>query len=425
MTRAAPELARLLADHLEGAGIPYAIGGALALCVWGFPRATNDADLDVYATPERLDPVFDALVGAGCDVDRSAARSSATERGDFRVRLDGMRIDVFVPSIPLYDSAAQLDGSGRNRRDANVPLLDDARVRAAAFAFLSEQTGLHGDELPWSLLLEGFQIEGIRVPLLSQQGIFKPAVLAEVPLSIRTAPMQPGKARLYEDAIGHDGLLAYRYRGTDREHRDNRGLRFAMERRTPLVYLFGVVEGQYMPAWPVYVVGDDPSDLCFRISVDDREVRTEEIARDSLTVSEARRAYTTALTLRRLHQKTFRHRVLNAYQTRCAVCQLKRAALLDAAHILPDGHPRGEPIVPNGIALCSPHHAAFDRYILGIRPDCVIEVRSDVLEETDGPMLRHGLQDANGQRIHVPRSAAQAPNAAFLEERYELFRRAG
>jgi uncharacterized protein (DUF433 family) len=39
--------------------------------------------------------------------------------------------------------------------------------------------------------------------------------------------------------------------------------------------------------------------------------------------------------------------------------------LLDAAHILPDGHPLGEPTVPNGLALCklSPH-AAFDSSVM-------------------------------------------------------------
>jgi hypothetical protein len=36
----------------------------------------------------------------------------------------------------------------------------DARVRTAAFAFLTEQTGLHGDTLPWSVLKQGFPFEG-------------------------------------------------------------------------------------------------------------------------------------------------------------------------------------------------------------------------------------------------------------------------
>jgi len=64
---------------------------------------------------------------------------------------------------------------------------------------------------------------------------------------------------------------------------------------------------------------------------------------------------------------------------------------------LPDGHPRGEPIVPNGLALCKLHHAAFDRHILGVRPDLVVEVRLDILREVDGPMV--ALLDENGKTI--------------------------
>ena len=71
--------------------------------------------------------------------------------------------------------------------------------------------------------------------------------------------------------------------------------------------------------------------------------------------------------------------------------------LLDAAHIVGDRrHERGDPMVPNGLAMCKIHHAAFDTNILGIRPDRVVEIRSDILEEHDGPMLRHGLQELHG-----------------------------
>ena len=122
---------------------------------------------------------------------------------------------------------------------------------------------------------------------------------------------------------------------------------------------------------------------------------------------------------------TFRQRVLRAYQLTCAVCRLKHAELLDAAHILPDGHPQGEPIVPNGLALCKLHHAAFDTNIIGIRPDLILEVRKDVLAEIDGPMLQHGLQGMHGQTILVPDRAALRPRREFLDERYELFKRAG
>jgi len=53
------------------------------------------------------------------------------------------------------------------------------------------------------------------------------------------------------------------------------------------------------------------------------------------------REYVRRLTTLRLHQPIFRARVLRAYGEACAMCRLRHAELLDAAHILPDTHPRG------------------------------------------------------------------------------------
>ena len=136
--------------------------------------------------------------------------------------------------------------------EANV----DDRVRARAFEFLRQQTELHGEILSHAVLSQGFEFDGRRVPLLGPQGIFKPAVLPEMPLSIMTKTVVEGEARPYEDGMGPDGLLRYRYRGTDAAHRDNVGLRLAMRRGVPLVYLFGVTRGRYMPVWPVFIVRD-------------------------------------------------------------------------------------------------------------------------------------------------------------------------
>ena len=128
---------------------------------------------------------------------------------------------------------------------------------------------------------------------------------------------------------------------------------------------------------------------------------------------------------RRLHQEAFRWRILRAYRECCAVCRLRHAELLDAAHILPDGHPKGEPIVPNGLALCKLHHAAFDSHILGVRPDLIVNVRQDILGEADGPMLRFGLQGFHLEALHAPRARELRPSAEFLAERFGLFRKAG
>lgn len=304
------------------------------------------------------------------------------------------------------------------------PPVDDISVRVKAFQFLGDQVQLHGDVLPWELLSRGFDLDGVRVPLVGLQGIFKPAVLPEIPLSIRTAAAVPGEPPPYDDRVDESGFLRYRYRGTDPGHRDNVALRLAMTRRTPLIYLFGVERGRYLPTWPVYVVGDDPRGLAFTVAVDDTATLAAPAPADDPS-AEGRRRYVTGIAIRRLHQRSFRERVLAAYQHRCAVCRLRRVELLEAAHILPDGHPKGEAIVPNGLSLCVLHHTAFDRHVLGIRPDLQVELREDLLRDPDGPTLEHALRPFHGRQIEVPRSAALRPRPEFLEERYKMFRRTG
>jgi putative restriction endonuclease len=302
----------------------------------------------------------------------------------------------------------------------------DSRVRLAAFAFLEEQLRAHQDSvLPRTILVAGFTFEGQRVPLMGPQGIFKPAVLLDMPLTITSVPVVEGQARPYDDMLGDDGLLRYRYRGTDPNHPENVGLRRAMARQMPLIYFHGIVPGLYQADWPVYVVGDNQSTLTFTVSVDERQLARLEVPPVENPETDARRRYVTRLMQQRAHQSLFRHRVLNAYRRHCAVCRLQHDELLEAAHILPDGHPKGEPVVPNGLALCKLHHAAFDAHILGVTPNYSVEVRLDILEETDGPMLLHGLQGFHQKRLVVPHRQHLQPSREFLEERYALFRKAG
>ncbi len=74
------------------------------------------------------------------------------------------------------------------------------------------------------------------------------------------------------------------------------------------------------------------------------------------------------------------------------------------------------------MALCKIHHAAYDRNILGVRPDLVIEIRHDILHQIDGPMLRHGLQELNGLLLTVPSARRSRPDRLRLEQRYAQFR---
>lgn len=99
----APSVAERIANALEAGGIPYAVGGAVALARWAPPRATHDVDINVFTPIEKIDLVFDALDRAGCTVDRDAARARAAERADFIARYQEMRIDVFMPFDPVHD----------------------------------------------------------------------------------------------------------------------------------------------------------------------------------------------------------------------------------------------------------------------------------------------------------------------------------
>jgi len=295
-------------------------------------------------------------------------------------------------------------------------LFEDAAVRNAAFEWLTQRVDFHGDVLPYEELRQGFGFRGERVPLLGPQGIFKPRVL-DLPLTITTAPKGP-----YADSFGSDGLLRYKYRGTDPLHPDNRGLRRAMAGRVPLIYLHGIAKGRYVPAWPVFIVGDAPDVHTFTVAVDDQaHLRLATADRVSDEAETSRRRYITTTVRQRIHQRAFRERVLDAYRSICAVCRLRHRELLEAAHITPDSDPEGEPVVTNGVSLCKMHHAAFDRQILGIRPDHVVEIRHDILEEIDGPMLLHGLQEMHGVRLKLPSSARLRPDPDRLAARYELF----
>jgi len=298
----------------------------------------------------------------------------------------------------------------------------DAGVRAAGFEWLGEQVIRYGDVLPRKILENGYVYNGERVPFIGPQGIFKPRFL-QVPISITTVPKGP-----YNDFYGGDGFIRYRYRGTDQGHRDNRGLRLAMELEIPLAYFFCVAPGRYFATWPVFIVRDEPEKLTFSVAIDDAVhigIRPDAKGYDPRIedpFESGRRAYVTSTVRVRLHQRAFRERVLEAYRRQCAFCRLRHEEFLDAAHIIPDSAPEGEPLVTNGLALCNLHHSAFDRFFIGVRPDYIIEIRPDILREGDGPTLRHAIQGLHGQRIVLPAHTAHRPDPALLARRYDQYR---
>jgi len=299
----------------------------------------------------------------------------------------------------------------------------DVEIRNAAFEWLNRQEQLYGDVLSRSLLEIGFNYKDQQINLLGPKGIWKPKAMT-LPLSITTVFDGP-----YADTLLKNNLLQYSYRGTDPYHSDNIGLREAMKQQIPLIYFFGLDKGRYLVTKPVYIIEDNIDSLSFTVAVDemlilgqDKKIDYDLAEEDSVTYG--RRSYITYNFKVRLHQRSFRERVLRAYNNQCTLCKLRHIELLDAAHIIPDVEEEGLPMVQNGLSLCKIHHAAFDKHIIGITPDYDIKVRKDILEETNGPMLKYGIQSLENKRLILPNNKKNWPDKERLDIRYKLFLKA-
>jgi len=98
-------VARHLARQLDSRGQQYALGGAIALAYWGTPRGTVDVDLTLYLPPERPSECTLLLADFDCEFSAAEAAQSLREHGFCRVTLRGLRVDVFLPTVPFYEAA--------------------------------------------------------------------------------------------------------------------------------------------------------------------------------------------------------------------------------------------------------------------------------------------------------------------------------
>jgi putative restriction endonuclease len=295
--------------------------------------------------------------------------------------------------------------------------LDEGVIRVQVMEWLAARTHDGAGAIPWAELRD-FTLNGISLPLKDRvKGIWKPAGFSAA-LSITTTYRPEGAERPYDDGVyGSDILLRYKWNGTDPEEPTNRALRAAMDQRVPLIWFVGISKGVFQPYFPVYVVGEEPREHQFLVSADAAGLGSDSYAEEHI------RRYLDVTKRHRLFQGIFRSQVLLAYNQRCAVCNLGHSPLLDAAHIVPDRDEEGIASVVNGMAMCKIHHAAFDAHLLGVRPDLVVQIRTDLLQETDGPMLKYGLQEMHGRQLmSVPRSRSLRPRQDLLELAWEKFR---
>ncbi len=112
----------------------------------------------------------------------------------------------------------------------------------------------------------------------------------------------------------------------------------------------------------------------------------------------------------------FRRKVTTAYEQRCAVTRMQ-LRLIDAAHILPVGVEGSNDEVANGLCLSPTYHRAYDRGLIYLDEELVMQINPEKEEELLRVGLAGGLQEFKsylGKKIHLPHDQLQRPSLEFI-----------
>ena len=263
--------------------------------------------------------------------------------------------------------------------------------------------------------LGSFTYAGQRVRVIdSQSGIWNPGAAWPFENRLRaTLSINTTTSGSYQDQEVSNGLWRYDYQAGSTAGKNTK-LRAALEFGFPVIWFKQQENGRYLP-YRVFIVQDFPEEGYCLMAPD------QVLYLAARSESPIERRYAMHEMKVRLHQPAFRARVISAYGTRCAICQLGHGRLLDAAHITPDSESESSTAVSNGLALCKIHHAAYDVNIIGINPDYVVKVRDDILLEIDGPMLKHGLIEMHDRKLLTPSQVELSPDRERLSRRFSVF----
>lgn len=97
-------------------GIPYAIGGAIALFYWGEPRATADIDINVFLAASEAGRVVSAFARTGVSIDAERVLKDVAATAQARFDFSGTAVDLFFADLPFHESC--------RTRTARVPFGD-------------------------------------------------------------------------------------------------------------------------------------------------------------------------------------------------------------------------------------------------------------------------------------------------------------
>lgn len=161
---------------LETAGLPCAIGGAIALGVWCPPRATLDVDLTIFVDVAQTDDVLRVLERAGAQADM-ALMSRRIQNGEAAMlRMEGVRLDIFLPSIPFY-AEAQARVVRVPMAGATVPVLSAEAIAVFKLLFFRKKDLVDLERL-WSFRREKLDHEWVRSQIVDMLGDEDPRIVA-------------------------------------------------------------------------------------------------------------------------------------------------------------------------------------------------------------------------------------------------------
>ncbi len=109
---------------------------------------------------------------------------------------------------------------------------------------------------------------------------------------------------------------------------------------------------------------------------------------------------------------SFRKKVYEAYDYTCAMCGMQ-LELIEAAHIVPKSHKKGNDEVTNGISLCALHHTAYDRSLLYFDEQFYILVNKEKIEYLRTLKLDAGIEKFNNllvDKLILPANDSLRPN---------------
>ncbi len=121
------DLLRILAATFERLGLEYLVTGSMATIAYGEPRFTNDLDIVVALTEERLDSFCDAFPEEDYYLSRDAIREAILHRRQFNIIhfASGLKVDVIIPADDEFERS-------RRRRGRALELGPDWRARFAS-----------------------------------------------------------------------------------------------------------------------------------------------------------------------------------------------------------------------------------------------------------------------------------------------------